>query len=622
LKNNIMLLMFLLFQSVFAQVTFDADFESGNLLSVVEKDSISFDIYSQEDNNPSKYLRWFYYRISGVENKKINVRLVNGACFRPMYSYDNINFERFTEEESNSTSYFEKLFEQDTVYVAFYTPYNYSFLQERINTWKQSDYVRVDTLGFTPKNLPMQEIIITDFSVPDTEKLPIWIHARTHPSETPSSWQFDGIVERLLSNKEEIAYYKKKLIFHLIPFTNPDGVFYGKSRVNFDGVDLERDWFNFNTQEVNILKSRMVEILSNKVLPVFLNLHSQSSHYCTFWIHYANGTSSDFYDEEHKFSFLNVSDNLYFTPKDFSYSSLKDYFPEGWLWANHGEEVMALTYETPYDYYHNNSDSTWVDNQNLKAIGSRTVYSIAEYLQISHPHHYLMDNSNATVTGTFTNYSVDNQYYGDDFVALEQNANATYAVFNSETLPSGSYDVAAWWPTSEGNSYETVFEITAGSNYYEDTKTQKINGGQWNYLTSVELDQNGTISIKMNSNSTGLVIADAFRLIYTGPLVTSVEDQSIPTEVKLYQNYPNPFNPITTIKYSIPNVSSSFGPSKKASLLVFDVLGKEVSTLVNTYQTVGEYEVQFNGSSLASGTYFYRLQVGDFVQTKKMILMK
>ena len=544
-----------------------------------------------------------------------------------MYSYDNVSFNRFSKEESPVSSYFEKQFEQDTVYVAFYTPYNFSFLQERINTWKQSDDVKVDTLGFTQKLLPIQEIIITDFSVANEEKLPIWIHARTHPSETPSSWHFDGIVERLLSNKEEIAYYKKKLVFHLIPFTNPDGVYYGKSRVNYDGVDLERDWFDFNTTEVNILKSRMEEILSEKVFPVFLNLHSQSSHYCTFWIHYANGTSESFFDKEMQFSHLNVSDNPSFTPNDFSFSTLKNYFPEGWLWENHGEEVMALTYETPYSYYHNNSDSTWVDNDNLRAIGSRTVYSIAEYLELSHPHYSILDNSTAEVVGDHNNYPVGNGFYGygEDFTALPQGAVDSYVQFTSETLPSGNYDLSAWWSKSPSNSYATQFIIDNGSTIDTVTKTQTTNESQWNYLRTIELRQEGEISIKILGNSTGLVVADALRLIYTGK-ITSVEKQNLPNKFTLYQNYPNPFNPSTVIRYSIPANVSQFSNNNKVSLKVYDILGKVVSTLVDETQSTGEYEVIFDISSLGkqitSGPYFYRLQVGNYLETKKMLLLK
>ena len=98
-------------------------------------------------------------------------------------------------------------------------------------------------------------------------------------------------------------------------------------------------------------------------------------------------------------------------------------------------------------------------------------------------------------------------------------------IYNSENLPSGSYDVSAWWATSSGNSFETVFEINAGKNTYEVTKTQKVNGGQWNYLTEIELPEEGNIYIKVKANSTGLVVADAVRLIYNGP-VTGVETET------------------------------------------------------------------------------------------------
>ena len=83
----------------------------------------------------------------------------------------------------------------------------------------------------------------------------------------------------------------------------------------------------------------------------------------------------------------------------------------------------------------------------------------------------------------------------------------------------------------------------------------------------------------------------------------------------LDQNFPNPFNPNTLIKYSIPN-------SSQVSLKIFNTLGQEMETLVNEEKQVGTYEVNWNASNLQSGVYFYRLQAGSFVQTRKMILLK
>lgn len=97
------------------------------------------------------------------------------------------------------------------------------------------------------------------------------------------------------------------------------------------------------------------------------------------------------------------------------------------------------------------------------------------------------------------------------------------------------------------------------------------------------------------------------------------DDASTPKEFALLQNYPNPFNPTTMIRYNIANDS-------QVSLKVFDMLGKEVATLVDGHQNAGRHSVQFNNENgingLAAGTYFYRLEAGSFVSTKKLILMK
>ncbi len=94
---------------------------------------------------------------------------------------------------------------------------------------------------------------------------------------------------------------------------------------------------------------------------------------------------------------------------------------------------------------------------------------------------------------------------------------------------------------------------------------------------------------------------------------------SSPEKFELKANYPNPFNPTTTIEYSIPNVGASI---KNVQLKIYDVLGREVATLVNEKQSPGNYKVKFDASKLNSGAYFYTLRAGDFVSTKKMILLK
>jgi Secretion system C-terminal sorting domain len=90
---------------------------------------------------------------------------------------------------------------------------------------------------------------------------------------------------------------------------------------------------------------------------------------------------------------------------------------------------------------------------------------------------------------------------------------------------------------------------------------------------------------------------------------------TIPEKFSLEQNYPNPFNPKTIINYELPITNY-------VSLKVYDVLGKEVAALVSQKQNAGSYEVEFNGENFSSGIYFYKLEAGNFIETKRMILLK
>jgi uncharacterized protein (TIGR02145 family) len=104
-----------------------------------------------------------------------------------------------------------------------------------------------------------------------------------------------------------------------------------------------------------------------------------------------------------------------------------------------------------------------------------------------------------------------------------------------------------------------------------------------------------------------------------GDGATAVEEnqgrQDLPVRFSMSQNYPNPFNPSTTIKYRIPTEGN-------VSLKVFDLLGNEIATLVNDYRSAGSYSVDFNGKNIPSGIYFYKIQVNEFTEAKKMILLK
>ena len=122
---------------------------------------------------------------------------------------------------------------------------------------------------------------------------------------------------------------------------------------------------------------------------------------------------------------------------------------------------------------------------------------------------------------------------------------------------------------------------------------------------------------------TNLFAATSDEGVWKRPLsemVTSVKSlpDVRPKDFSLDQNYPNPFNPMTMIRYEIPDAGSHY----IVTLQVYDLLGREVATLVNEHKPAGSYSVQWNASNLPSGIYFYRLQAGTYTETKKLVLMK
>jgi ligand-binding sensor domain-containing protein len=151
----------------------------------------------------------------------------------------------------------------------------------------------------------------------------------------------------------------------------------------------------------------------------------------------------------------------------------------------------------------------------------------------------------------------------------------------------------------------------------------KFDGTNWTLFntTNSGLPENevGTILIDsydnklIGTNRGGLAVFKEGGITSTDEHLT--EALTLPSEFILQHNYPNPFNPVTTIEYQLPVAA-------KVSIKLFDMLGSEIVTLVNETKDAGFYKHQFDGSTLASGTYFFRIQANDFVQTKKMTLLK
>jgi ligand-binding sensor domain-containing protein len=146
----------------------------------------------------------------------------------------------------------------------------------------------------------------------------------------------------------------------------------------------------------------------------------------------------------------------------------------------------------------------------------------------------------------------------------------------------------------------------------------KFDGQNWEIINSSnsQLPSNNVLDIFIDEGNNKWITTEENLSVYNETGINEVKDKGLNlVNYNLLQNYPNPFNPSTTITYQIPELSF-------VTLKIYDVLGNEITTLVNEEKAIGSYEKEFDGTALPSGIYFYQLKAGDFIQTKKMILLK
>ena len=222
--------------------------------------------------------------------------------------------------------------------------------------------------------------------------------------------------------------------------------------------------------------------------------------------------------------------------------------------------------------------------------------------------------------------SANSGYWGNTPAQLNPIGDgSSFAEFRPIFPADAMYEVYGWWVAASNRCQDTPFIIKHKNGTDTVRINQTQNGSQWKLIGTYNFSQDTSQKIFIsNAGTTGTyIVADAIRIISYDPATTVENEKEItPTEFALYQNYPNPFNPITKIRYSIARSTEYYSVLQNVTLKVYDILGNEVTTLVNEEKSPGNYEVEFDARSLTSGVYFYELNAGTFFQTKKMILIR
>lgn len=235
-----------------------------------------------------------------------------------------------------------------------YMDYSYDSLLVDLELWRMSEYVKIDSIGLSVQGRPLWQLTISNDPNSVAGKRTVHIHARTHPQETEGFYVTEEMIEILLSETEFAQTARANCVFYVIPMFNPDGVELNLPRRNANNVDLEANWNTFPHQpEVAALKARFTQLMvSPNPIEVMLNMHSSSL--CTryFVYHHENGTSTNFALLQQQFIngvrsyFPNAIEPYNYFVSWTSGTALQ--YPESWCWLNHGENIMALTYEDKY----------------------------------------------------------------------------------------------------------------------------------------------------------------------------------------------------------------------------------------------------------------------------------
>jgi hypothetical protein len=259
-------------------------------------------------------------------------------------------------------------------------------------------------------------------------------------------------------------------------------------------------------------------------------------------------------------------------------------------WDNSGRLLdYNSDYEPHYDII-NSEDQVQVYEGVFTDVNQKVTYTLLKAGQ------YVKDNRIPPQGFSTTHISYDSiKIYGD--AAYDDNFNR-YGLYQGTGGDSVTYMI----PVVPNTSYKITAELC-----YQSVKPELVD-----YLRDIN-EEDIIKFVKMYDKLPNIPVIMKSVL---SDFITSVDNiQEYPKELKLRQNYPNPFNPVTQFDFEIPN--SSF-----VSLKIFDLLGNEIATLLNENMEAGYYSTKWDATHFPSGIYFYKIQAGRYIQTKKMLLLK
>lgn len=425
-----------------AAIVVDSNFESGSIGEVTYDPGEDVNILAlrNDNDNPdlsSRWRNWWSVKVSRVLTDGTVLRITERGhpeYYVPTYSGDQQRWYRMDErlvQQSQDCNYdpdnqtitdcdltfpISQGFSGKQIYLARFYPYTYTDLENHLRQIAGSQYVEIEELGDSPGGMssgkdyppvPIKMVTITDPNINDVHKKRIWIHARTHPGETGSSFAVQGLIDFLLSASADSENIRKQFIFNVVPMVNPDGVRAGNYRTRLNNEDLndgnlELGWKPNEKDptllaadvplENRIINEKMREFLApvdgSPPVTMAFNLHSsnEAPETAAYMIPHFGSDPDEYHEEElalwhNQNNFIAYLAHFYSgriqaPPEEVGRGFLAYDYPETWWWRNKMDQVLAMTLETTYGkagYEH------WVTDSDIFDLGKALAYAIECY---------------------------------------------------------------------------------------------------------------------------------------------------------------------------------------------------------------------------------------------------
>jgi len=443
---------------------------------------------------------------------------------------------------------------------------------------------KIVNIGTTVQGRSLLFAVISD-SVNFRKPKPRFMYSSSmHGDETTGYVLMLRLIDTLLSSygsNPKLTDLVKNIEIWINPLANPDGTYYGGNstvngarRANYNGADLNRsfpDFYGTPSYSIQPETQAMMNLFNRYNFTLSMNFHGGAEVINYPW---------DCVQPHHPDNdwFLNISKRYVDTVHLVNSTYLDDLLSNdpnipgitnGWAWYYvYGGRQDYMTFVTGgREITAEISSTKLVPQGQLPNFYNYNVRSLINYMK------ECLYGVRGIVTDSVTNLPIKSKIR----VASFEYMNDSTAVRSDSTC--GDYHRML-----KTGTYSLTFKAQG---YYPKT----VSG------VYVKMDSTTILNVKLR------------------PISSGITGNETPLNFMLSQNYPNPFNPFTNIKYQVAN-------NTDVRLTIFDILGKEITTLVNEKQTPGDYEVRFDGSKLSSGIYFFKLTAGDFSDVKSMILVK